>query len=203
MDVKRCIENLRKNGFDAYFLEDIDDAKRMILKMCSPYQTFGIGGSDTIRSMNIVSELKRLGKTVYDHWIDGISKEEDLRIRLAQGRCDCFMCSANAITEEGEIVNVDGIGNRVSAICFGPKKVIIVSGINKIVPDLNSAIKRIKEIAAPLRAKSLGLNTPCVKTGKCSNCDSPQRICRITTILHKRPMLTYISVIIVNKEMGY
>ncbi len=203
MDVKRCIENLRKNGFDAHLLEDIDDAKGMILRMCSPYQTFGIGGSDTIRSMNIVSELKRLGKTVYDHWIDGISKEEDLRIRLAQGRCDCFMCSANAITEEGEIVNVDGIGNRVSAICFGPKKVIIVSGINKIVPDLNSAIKRIKEIAAPLRAKSLGLNTPCVKTGKCSNCDSPQRICRITTILHKRPMLTYISVIIVNKEMGY
>ncbi len=203
MDVKRCIENLRKNGFDAHLLEDIDDAKGMILRMCSPYQTFGIGGSDTIRSMNIVSELKRLGKTVYDHWIDGISKEEDLRIRLAQGRCDCFMCSANAITEEGEIVNVDGIGNRVSAICFGPKKVIIVSGINKIVPDLNSAIKRIKEIAAPLRAKSLGLNTPCVKTGKCSNCDSPQRICRITTILHKRPMLTDISVIIVNKEMGY
>jgi len=203
MDVRKCIENLKKNGFDAQFIESIEDAKKLILQMCNPYQTFGIGGSDTIRAMNLVNELKKKGKTVYDHWINGISKEEDLKIRLIQGRCDCFMCSANAITEEGEIVNVDGIGNRVSAMCFGPKKVIIVAGINKIVPDIESAIRRIKEVAAPLRAKSLGLNTPCVKTGKCSNCDSPQRICRITTIIHKRPAFTDISVIIVNRKMGY
>jgi len=201
--IEKCIENLKKNGFDASFFKEIQQAKDYILDMISKYSSFGIGGSDTVRSMNIVQALKDLGKRVYDHWIEGLSKEQDLEIRLMQGRCDCFLCSANAISASGEIVNVDGIGNRVSAMCFGPKKVVIVAGTNKIVPDLDSAIKRIKEIAAPLRAKSLGLNLPCVKAGRCVECNSPQSICRITTILHKKPIYTDISVIIVDKSLGY
>ncbi len=201
--IEKCIENLKKNGFDASFFKEIQQAKDYILDMISKYNSFGIGGSDTVRSMNIVQALKDLGKRVYDHWIEGLSKEQDLEIRLMQGRCDCFLCSANAISASGEIVNVDGIGNRVSAMCFGPKKVVIVAGTNKIVPDLDSAIKRIKEIAAPLRAKSLGLNLPCVKAGRCVECNSPQSICRITTILHKKPIYTDISVIIVDKSLGY
>ena len=201
--IERCIENLKKNGFDPSFFEDVQQAKDHILDMVKGYSSFGIGGSDTIRSMNIVQELKNMGKLVYDHWSEALSKEQDLEIRLMQGRCDCFLCSANAISSSGQIVNVDGIGNRVSAMCFGPKKVVIVAGVNKIVPDLDSAIKRIKEVAAPLRAKSLGLNLPCVKEGRCVECDSPQRICRITVVLHKRPIYTDISVVIVNKSLGY
>jgi len=201
--IEKCIENLKKNGFDASFFKEIQRAKDYILDMISKYSSFGIGGSDTVRSMNIVQALKEMGKRVYDHWVEGLSKEQDLEIRLMQGRCDCFLCSANAISASGEIVNVDGIGNRVSAMCFGPKKVVIVAGTNKIVPDLDSAIKRIKEIAAPLRAKSLGLNLPCVKAGRCVECNSPQSICRITTILHKKPIYTDISVIIVDKSLGY
>ncbi len=202
-DIRECINNLSKNGFDTHFVEDVYEAKSLLFEMSKPYLTFGIGGSDTVRSIGIVQQLKDAGKIVYDHWIEGLTKEQDLELRLMQGRCDCFLCSANAITVSGELVNVDGIGNRVSAMCFGPKKVIVVAGINKIVPDISSAIKRIKEIAAPLRAKSLGLSTPCVKTGKCTECDSPQRICRITTIIHKKPVLTDLSVIIVNKQLGY
>ncbi len=201
--IEKCIQNLKKNGFDVSFFKDVQQAKDYVIDIISKYSSFGIGGSDTIRSMNIVQALKELGKRVYDHWVEGLSKEQDLEIRLMQGRCDCFLCSANAISASGEIVNVDGIGNRVSAMCFGPKKVVIVAGTNKIVPDLESAIKRIKEIAAPLRAKSLGLNLPCVKAGKCVECDSPQSICRITTILHKRPVYTDISVIIVDKNLGF
>ncbi len=201
--IEKCIENLKKNGFDASFFKEIQHAKDYILDMISNYSSFGIGGSDTVRSMNIVQALKEMGKRVYDHWVEDLSKEQDLEIRLMQGRCDCFLCSANAISASGEIVNVDGIGNRVSAMCFGPKKVVIVAGTNKIVPDLDSAIKRIKEIAAPLRAKSLGLNLPCAKAGRCVECNSPQSICRITTILHKKPIYTDISVIIVDKSLGY
>ncbi len=201
--VKECIANLRRNGFCVQFVQDVKDAKNLILDMALKYKTFGIGGSNTIRLLNIVEELKKNGKIVYDHWFHGLTKDQDLEIRLAQGRCDCFLCSANAISASGEIINIDGIGNRVSATIFGPKEVIIVIGKNKITPDLTSALKRAKEIAAPLRAKSLGIDTPCVKTGKCNNCNSPARICRITVILHKRPLFTPISVIIVDKELGY
>lgn len=201
--IQDCINNLKRNGFDIHFFQDTDEAKKFILDITIPYNSFGIGGSNTIRSLNIVEELKKQGKIIYDHWQDGLSKEEDLKIRLAQGRCDCFLCSANAISASGEILNIDGVGNRVTAMTFGPKKVIIVAGINKITPDLESAIKRAKEIAGPLRAKSLGVNTPCIKTGKCTDCDSPYRICRITTILHRKPLLTSISVVLINKELGY
>jgi len=200
--IEECIKNLKKNGFDAHFVEP-EKAKDFVLNMISGYETFGIGGSDTVRSIGILEELKKRGKKIYDHWKEGITKEEDLRIRLSQGRCDCFLCSANAISAKGEIVNIDGIGNRVSAMIFGPKKVVIIAGKNKITEDLSSAIKRAKEIAAPMRAKSLNLRTPCVKEGRCTDCDSEQRICRITVILHRKPVFTDISVIIINKDLGY
>jgi hypothetical protein len=86
---------------------------------------------------------------------------------------------------------------------FGPRKVILVAGVNKIVPDLDQALQRIRQIAAPMRAKSLGLDTPCARTGKCADCRSPQRICRVTTILHQRPMTTDTAVVLVNAELGY
>jgi hypothetical protein len=198
-----CVKNLKKHDFDAHFVSTPDAAKDMILKMVSGYETFGFGGSDTTRSLGILEELKAGGKTIYDHWQTGLSSEEDLAIRLHQGRCECFFCSANAISTTGEVVNVDGIGNRNNAMTFGPKKVVIVAGMNKVTLDLESAIRRVKDIAAPMRAKSLNMETPCAKTGLCTDCESPQRICRVTTILHRRPMLTDISVILVNQSLGF
>ncbi len=130
-------------------------------------------------------------------------KKKILNLRLNQGRCDCFFCSANAISATGEIVNVDGVGNRTNAMTFGNKKVIIVAGMNKVTPDIDSALKRVSEVAAPMRAKSLNMATPCAETGVCSDCNAPQRICRITTILHRKPMLTDISVILVNQALGF
>lgn len=200
---EKCIKNLRKNGFDAHFVSTIDEVRQFILQTVSGYETFGFGGSDTTRALGVLEELRALGKTIHDHWQEGLSKEEVLGIRLQQGRCDCFLCSANAISATGEVVNVDGIGNRTSAMAFGPKKVIIVAGMNKVTPDLESSLKRIREIAAPMRAKSLAMETPCAETGICSDCNSPQRICRITTILHRKPLLTDVSVILVNQVLGF
>jgi L-lactate utilization protein LutB len=199
---KKTVKNLKKHGFDAHFVKSVKEARDLILDLVSEFETFGFGGSDTTRNLGIMEKLKNKGKTFYDHWQKDLGKEKDLDIRLRQGQCDCFFCSANAISVEGEIVNVDGIGNRTNAMSFGPKKVVIVAGMNKIRPDLESALKRVRDVAGPMRAKSLGMETPCAETGLCSDCNAPQRICRITTILHRKPMLTDISVVLINERLG-
>jgi L-lactate utilization protein LutB len=200
---ERCVKNLKKNGFDAHFFENAEEAKDRILEIVSDYKTFGFGGSDTTRSIGVKEQLEARGKTIYDHWQKGLSREEDLAIRLNQVRSECFFCSANAISATGEIVNVDGIGNRTNGMTFGPAKVVIVAGMNKVTPDLDSALRRVREIAAPMRAKSLGMQTPCAETGICSDCNAPQRICRITTILHRKPMLTDVKVVLINQSLGF
>lgn len=200
---EKCISALKKNGFDAHFFSTGEEAKKGIMGMISGLETFGVGGSDTVRSMGIVDELSSMGKTVYDHWKKDLSREESMNCRLNQGRCDCFLCSANAISVTGEIVNIDGAGNRVAASMFGPKKVVIIAGMNKVTTDLDSAMKRAKEVAAPLRAKDFNIKPPCVETGVCSDCHSPQRICNITAILHRKPMLIDMSVVLVSENLGY
>lgn len=200
---EECVKNLKKNGFDAQYCEDIQQASSIIKNMTVSFETFGFAGSSTTRSLGILEYLREQGKTVHDHWRGDLKPEEDMEIRLAQGRCDCFFCSANAISLTGEIVNVDGIGNRTNAMTFGNKKVIIAAGMNKVRPDLHSALARVHEIAAPMRAKSLNIPTPCAETGVCNDCKSPQRICRVTTILHRRPSLTDVSVILIGESLGF
>jgi hypothetical protein len=197
------VRNLREHDFDAHFVYTKEGVLKLIFDMVSGFKTFGFGGSDTVRALEIIPRLEERGKTVYDHWREGLTREDDLLTRLQQGRCDCFFTSANAVSATGEVVNMDGIGNRTSAMTFGPEKVVIICGMNKVTPDLESALRRVQEVAGPLRAKSLGIKTPCVETGVCSDCNSPQRICRITNILHRRPMLTFVSVILINEELGF
>lgn len=202
-NAERCAENLRKHGFQAEIVPSPDAARQMALKIAEDCESIGFGGSDTVRSIGLVKAVRDQGKTVHDHWQEGLDEETELEIRLAMGRCDCFICSANAISATGEIVNVDGIGNRTNAMCFGPKKVVIVAGMNKVTPDLDTALRRVHEVAAPMRAKSLNMETPCAKTGFCTDCNAPQRICRITAILHRKPVLTDISVILVLAPLGF
>ncbi|QTA80342.1 LUD domain-containing protein [Desulfonema limicola] len=198
----QCVKNLKKHGFDAFFAPDKKTALSHILDMVSGYNSFGFGGSSTTRDLGLTEELKKQGKVIYDHW-EKDTGLTDIEIRLKQGRCDCFFCSANAISATGEIVNVDGVGNRNNAMTFGCPKVVIAAGINKVTQSLDSALARIREIAGPMRAKSLNMETPCAETGICTDCNSPQRICRITTILHRKPMMTDISVVLINENMGF
>jgi hypothetical protein len=200
---EKCIENLKKHGFEALFFHNCAEARAHVLKTISEYDSFGFGGSDTTRKLDIIDTLKHQKKVIYDHWENDLSPEMSLKIRRSQSVCDCFFCSANAISMTGEIVNVDGVGNRTNAMSFGPGKVMIIAGINKLTPDLESALQRVRNVAGPMRAKSLGMQTPCAETGICSDCNSPQRICRITTILQRRPMLTDITVIIINEALGF
>ncbi len=199
---ERCVANLKRHGFDAHLLRTVEEARKFILERISGYESFGFGGSHTTRAMGLPDALAAMGKRIYDHWKGDLFGEENLKIRKEQGRCDCFLCSANAISETGEIVNVDAAGNRNNAMTFGPGKIVIVAGMNKVRPDLESALRRVQEVAAPMRARSLNMPTPCAETGVCSDCNSPQRICRVTTILHRRPMMSDVMVVLIRQALG-
>jgi hypothetical protein len=201
--VAETVKNLIKHGFDAIGLPDRSAACSEILKRIPSTKTVGFGGSMTVREIGLVSLLEKQGNILYDHWKQGLTQEESLRIRRSQQSSDVYITSANAITLSGEIVNIDGACNRISAMGFGPKEVIILAGRNKIVQDVSAGIARIKNEAAPLNARRLGLDLPCAKLGRCVECDSPQRICRGTLILERRPVLTNMLVIVVEEDLGY
>jgi len=200
---KRAIEKLEAHGFKAVFVKDKKSAVAEILKNIGPRQRIGIGGSVTLRELGILESLEAKGHPLYNHWKPGLSKEDVLEMRKSQMTSDCFISSVNAITLNGEIVNIDGIGNRVNSTHFGPGKVILVAGFNKIVEDVGEAIKRIKNVAAPLNARRLNIDVPCAKLGRCVDCNAPSRICCIISILERRPSLTDILIILVGEELGF
>ncbi len=201
--IDATLEALKKHGFGAKFFETRKEAADFILDAAKDCETVGIAGTHTVRALQVLPILEELGKTIYDHWKFKPGEPEELDCRKKQMTSDLFLTSANAVTMTGEIVNKDGAGNRINAMTFGPKKVIIVMGKNKIVTDLNDALDRIETTAGPIRAASLKRKTPCASTGVCMDCESPERICRITSILHRQPMLSNITVGILNEDLGY
>lgn len=202
---RRAAEALKKRDFKAHYVETQDKAKEMILKEVPPGAIVGVGGSVTIREMKVLEDLRARGHKVLDHWeIPRSALEESFQMRRAQQVCDVFLTSSNAITQDGRLVNTDGSGNRVNAMTFGPKKAIVVAGVNKIVPDLDRALRRIKEVAVPLNCRRLNFSPPCIQAGKCVDCRVPQRSCRITTIIEwKPPFISDYLVIIVGENLGY
>lgn len=202
---RRAVEALKKREFNALYVENQSQAKELALKEISPGETVGVGGSVTVRGMRIVDALKARGNKIIDHWVTAsLFSEENFQLRRAQQTCDVFITSTNAITMDGQLVNTDGGGNRVNAMGFGPKKAIVLAGANKIVPDVESALRRIKEIVVPMNCKRLNSSPPCIQAGKCVDCRVPQRVCRITTIIEwKPPFFSDYLVIIVGENLGY
>jgi hypothetical protein len=200
---KKTTEKLQAHDFKAIYVKNKKEAVEEILKHLSPKQRVGVGGSITIRNLGIMEQLEAQGHTVYDHWKPGLSKEKVLETRRAQMTSDLFLGSVNAITLNGELVNIDGVGNRVNSTIFGPGKVILVAGYNKIVEDVHEGIKRIKDVAAPINARRLNIDVPCAKLGKCVDCNSPNRICRVVVIHERRPSLTDMLIILVGEELGF
>lgn len=198
-----AVKALQKHGFDARYFETRDEVTTFIMNQAESCRTVGIGGTKTVRALGVVEMLEAAGKTVYDNWKLKPGTLEELQCRKAQMTAELFLSSANAVTMTGEIVNKEASGNRTNSMTFGPPQVIVVVGRNKIVPHLDAALERIECVAGPVRAMSMKLKTPCAKTGICEDCDSPQRICRITSIIHRQPMFTKISVAILNENLGY
>ena len=160
---RKAIEKLEAHDFKAIYVKTKEEAVQEIWKYVTPKQRIGVGGSVTIRELGILDQLEARGSTLYDHWKPGLSKESYLETRKSEMTSDLFLSSVNAVTLNGELVNIDGIGNRVNSINFGPGKVILVAGYNKIVEDVQEAIKRIKNVAAPLNARRLNIDVPCAK----------------------------------------
>ena len=200
--IEKTVAALKKHGFEAEAVASRDECREMILKMIPAGAKVGVPGSASVRAIGVVEELKKRGHELYDHWEPGLSPLDALKIRKQQLLCDVLLSSTNALTMTGELLNMDGIGNRVAAMIFGPGKVIIVAGRNKIVPNLESARDRIQKIAAPRRAKEMNLPTPCAKDAQCPDCNVPSRICRAEVVLHRKPSLTQIKVIIVDEDLG-
>ena len=200
---KRAIDKLIAHDFKAVYVRSKAEAVEEIWKHVTPKQSVGVGGSITIRSLGIMERLEAQGHTIYDHWKPGLAKEKVLETRRAQMTSDLFLGSVNAITLNGELINIDGFGNRVNSTIFGPGKVILVAGYNKIVEDVQEGIKRIKDVAAPINAKRLNIDVPCAKLGKCVDCNFPNRICRVVVIHERRPTMTDIRVVLVGEELGF
>lgn len=203
MELSQTLIHMKNRGFEAEYFENSADLVKRLSGILQSEMTVGFGGSHTLRQLGIPEMLETLGITTLDHWKQGLSKDEIMELRLAQGRCDLFITSANACTEDGRIVLVDGVGNRVAATIFGPKEVLIVVGTNKFEPDIHGAFKRIREKAGPMRAASLKMGTPCVKTGICEDCRNKDRICRAKVILDYAPFATPTRVWIVEGNYGY
>ena len=156
-----------------------------------------------MRHIGLVEALAARGNRVADHWKPGLSREQQTAIRHDQLRCDVFLASANAVTMEGGLINIDGGGNRVAALAFGPSRVIVIAGVNKLAKNVADGIHRARNVAAALNARRLSVDTPCAHTGVCNDCNSPARICRITSITERCPNAADYSVILVNEPLGF
>lgn len=201
--VERTINNLRKKNMEGYFIKDEDELKELLQELIIENSVVGVGDSMTLVQTGIIDFLRSGNYTFLDKYKEGITSEDKKKIYIENFSADTFLCSTNALTEEGELYNIDGNGSRVAPMLYGPKQVIIVTGINKIVKDIEAAEKRVRNYAAPIDAKRLGKNTPCTTLGYCVDCKSPERICNDFTIIRGQFIKGRIKVIILGKSLGY
>ena len=202
--LKRTETALKRNGFDAAVVENADEARAFVIAAAQGAKTVGQCGSSTIIELGVISELAKSAE-ILNHNAPDLTPEQRLETMRRQQTCDLMLCSANAISTNGEIVNIDGVGNRVSASIFGPAKILIVAGRNKIAEGgVAEAMKRAKDFACPPNAHRVGrTTTPCVATGKCHDCGSPERICRVTVVMERKPSRSDITVLLVNDDFGF
>ena len=197
---KKCVEALKKNGFDSEYLPGPDQLRERVLLECDKAGSIGFGGSMTIAELGIHDTLRESGKKLFDH--GRAPQGEKAAARLGQLTCDLFLTSTNAVTLTGVLVNLDMNGNRTNAMTFGPKKILVVAGAQKVVADVEAAIRRIKTYVAPRNTKRLHLKTPCAVSGFCEDCSSPQRICRVYSMIERKPPHSDITVLLCGDPMG-
>ncbi len=200
-------EALEANNFEVFVADNTEDAKKVVLEQIIPRtgaKSVSWGGSVTLVSTGLYDALK--GSTdmeVLDTYDKKLSPEESLERRRQSLLVDLFLTGTNAVTESGQLVNLDMIGNRIGGITFGPKHVIILVGRNKITTDLEEAMSRIKDYAAPVNTMRLDKKTPCAKTSYCEECKSPDRICNSWVITEKSFPKGRVKVVLINQDLGF
>lgn len=198
-----AVKALKKNGFDAAFVKTGAEALELVAKYFKKGSSVGFGGSFTVKGLAVQKKAAEMGCELLDHNVPGIAPDEKMRILRRQLTCDVFVSSSNAITLDGELVNVDGNGNRVAALTFGPLKTVVIAGMNKVVRDIDEAFARIELRAGPMNNKRLDKPNPCVKSGVCMDCEGETRICRVYSILRKKPSVSDFTVILVGENLGF
>jgi hypothetical protein len=205
--IEETLKNLLAHNFEAKLAEDRDVAKQTVVGSIPNDAIIGFGDSATVRQLEIIEEFEKKGfKTLNPFSRELTTDPAKTLVRDNISRqifsCDVLVTGTNAVTMDGKLVNINAVGNRVASMIFGPRKVFIIAGKNKIVKNVDEALYRIKNFIAPFHARTKRFATPCAQTGKCSNCNAPKRICSVISIIEKRPWRTQISVILVNEDLG-
>ena len=199
---QKIIKELESRNMEGYYAESGEEALKLALDMIPEGSSISWGGSVSIKEIGVQQAVCQGNYKIYDR--DATNTPEERRqVMIDAYGCDYFITSTNAITSTGELVNVDGMANRVSAIAFGPKNVLMIVGMNKVVKSVEDAISRTRNEAAPVNAQRFGIDTPCVKTGVCFDCKSPDTICCQTLITRYSKIKGRIKVILVNEDLGF
>jgi len=199
----KAVESLKKNAFSAVYFKTGDQASEFIMNNVHKGDKVGFGGSMTVVKLGIQEKVAELGGIVLDHGDPTLSDDEKMETMRGELLSDVFICSSNAVTLDGELVNIDGVGNRVAAMSFGPKKVIVVVGVNKICKNEASAFERLEQVAAPKNNMRLNMPNPCTKTGVCMDCKADTRICRVYSVIKRKPVRTDIIVVVIGENFGF
>lgn len=205
--LERCQKALEDNNFEAFCVKTPAQARQVVLDGVLPIiqpKSVSWGDSQSLEATGIMESIRQdPAVEVIETFGLGLSRDEAIERRRQALLVDLFLTGTNALTEKGQLVNLDMIGNRIGGITFGPRHVVLVIGRNKIVPDLDSAMERIRNLAAPQNAiRHSGLKTPCQKTAVCMDCQSPDRICNAWSIIEKSYPKGRIKVILVNEDLG-
>ena len=205
--LENCLKSLKSNNFEAYLADDCEDAKRIVVEEILPdieVKSVSWGDSLTLYATQVLDAIKKNSDIhILETFAENVSREEIMERRRQALLTDLFFTGSKAVTETGKLVNLDMVGNRIGAVTFGPKNVVIFAGRNKLVSDVEAAMKRIKSYAAPLNAiRHTGLKTPCRKTSYCMDCKSPDRICNTWTIAEKSFPKGRIRVVLINEDLG-
>ena len=197
----QVVKALEKRHFEAYYVSTAAEAVEKVVELIPKEHTVSWGGTATVDALGIKQRLAQEGIALIDRDTAQTPQERQEMLKKAL-TCGTFLMSSNAISEDGQLVNIDGMGNRVAALCFGPKQVIVVAGMNKVAGDLDSAMSRARHIAAPANVQRFDVKTPCAVTGQCGNCTSPDCICAqiVTTRFSKIP--GRIKVVLVGEVLG-
>lgn len=201
--IGRTIVSLENNNMKGYLVNNTKELIEKISELVDEKSLVGCGGSQTLFETGVIDHLRSDRYEFLDRYITGLTPQDIKDMYRKTFFADAYFTSTNAITENGELYNVDGNGNRVAAMLYGPDKVIVITGVNKIVKDINEAVKRNENISGPANAKRIGTKTPCESKGYCMDCSSPDRICCEYTVIKKQRTPNRIHVIFINEDFGY
>lgn len=201
--IEKTINALEKRNMKGIFVKDEQELLQVLGTLIQEHSIVGVGDSATLSETGVLDFLRKGNYDFLDKYRDGITREEKKQIYIQNFSADTFLCSTNALTENGELYNIDGNGSRVAPMIYGPKQVIIVAGMNKLVRNIEEAERRVRNYAAPIDAKRLEKDTPCTKLGHCVDCKSPNRICNDFVTITGQFVKDRIKVILVAKSLGY